>query len=239
MLLLQPTIAQPIIADITMVGVSDGDSFTYVLEEYQDSFGPYSLAYNWTSNTGLEIAVGDEFTITVTNATVSTSYGPLEIGVRYSNGTQTVDDTAIFLFYALFGGNGWIMFTEWAFYEVSLTGQLQNSKDVEDINSYEVINSEKEFFWSTKGSEEDPDAFTETIHDKITGMLLYASWDYTIFGSRSYGTLRQKDYANFNGTVTEKFSFPGFQSTTFILALFAIITVLFATIIVLRRKKYL
>lgn len=226
-----------------MVGVSDGDSFTYVLEEYEDSLGPYSIAYNHslpynrTSNAGLEIVTGGEFTITVINATPS-SKNPIEIGVQYSNGSHTVDHTAIFIFQppsfsALFGGNRFIMFTDWAFYEVSVPGELQNYKDAEYINSFEFINGEKGFFWSIKGSEEDPEAFIETAHDKITGMLLYKSWNFTRSGGLTSGTLRQNEYENLS------FSFPDFLSTIFILALFAIITVLFATIIFLRRKKYL
>ena len=90
-----PQLAQDV--DISKIGVSEGDIFTYVIDKYESSDDTYQVNYNKTLNKWLEIRENGEFNITITNTTAEVGIFGYKIGVIYSNSSFSSDSTMSFV----------------------------------------------------------------------------------------------------------------------------------------------
>ncbi len=154
------------------IGVSNGDVFTFVLDNYTPNFDEdYSPGYS-----SLTVQVGDEFTMTILNNNpIETIYG-LVIEVEFDNG-EIDREYDVDLVERADDEFGFIMFTDWTFWQTNVNSYLEDSKDAGDVDSYSVENNDKHFIVKTSFSTDTffrtTNGNTVIVYEKSTGVLLY------------------------------------------------------------------
>ncbi len=162
--------------DTTKIGVNNGDEFVFVVDKYTSIFGEnYSPGFFDPT-----VAEGSEFTMTVIDATPTLDFwGDLVMTVNFDNGTVN-EDYEVTL--AEDSGDddeemGFILFTDWDFWETDAKASLEAAKTAGELSSYSVENGVDEFTVKTSVSlSEDGSSLkgkTVQTYEKSTGVLLY------------------------------------------------------------------
>lgn len=161
--------------DTTKIGVNNGDEYIFVVDKYTSVFGEnYSPGFFDPT-----VAVGSEFTMTILDATPTLDFfGDWVIEVNFDNGTVD-DDYEVTLVEGSSEDDelGFIIFTDWDFWETEAKASLEAAKTAGDISSYSVENGADEFTVKTSVSISENEGSvkgkTVQVYEKSTGVLLY------------------------------------------------------------------
>lgn len=167
--------------DYTQIGVEDGDSFNFTLLRFNLPFGglPFDLGAGQENAPQIEFEEGDEFSITVKNATPTLdAAGNYTLPVMIDNGEETMNRTIPLIFGSL------IVFTDWEYWEENMKEQVSANlistdepPKFEVINGPEIFNATLEFDdeFSFFGSPTQFHITNEMHYNKTTGVLLYSA----------------------------------------------------------------
>lgn len=175
----------------TLVGVSEGDSFTYVLGRHNiPETGNFEVYRNSSSGEKLEIQEQSEYTITITNST------PIKSGDYYTfthrMSVEFSNSTFSMLGEIRFDPLSYIVFTDWNYTYDQTHKFFQTLKNSADIRSFEIIDGDDEFTW--KVDRWDIVTNFEGRFDKVTGMLLYTSLEAEEDNEKIFFEYYQKGY---------------------------------------------
>ncbi|MHA2100743.1 MAG: hypothetical protein ACW99A_18895 [Candidatus Kariarchaeaceae archaeon] len=243
-------VAQPLSAqdftgpDITKIGISKGDTFTYQLLSYiyEDNVGFWDE--NDTEDNPADIRPDEEFTITILNATPKLNEsGDYVIETETNNGSTTIQSEDKIGFGETF------TFTDWDYWE-KLIREDPGSVFLGVPDPYSIENGDKFFIikYQLDGSEDGliVRLIGELHYDKATGALLYLAVVYDIITTKGDVVflaeliIAQKGHTNFERPKRleippeeEGFPFadvPGFE-------FFYTITAFIAILAIIRTKK--
>ncbi|MHA2251269.1 MAG: hypothetical protein ACXAD7_12980 [Candidatus Kariarchaeaceae archaeon] len=185
--------------NITEIGVEDGDSFTFVLEKYDNDWQTKLIGNPVAKYEGFDVKTtgelfylleGDEFTITITNATphiVDDHYGDFFRDYGIEGEIQASDETypvELMLGYIRSGGS-MFTYTDWDSWETQLSYDFEveiSSKEGlvreggEFSLTYSILNQSDKFTiisdYHMDGTSQTIDDVKEIVYDKTTGVLL-------------------------------------------------------------------
>jgi hypothetical protein len=162
--------------DLSKMGVSNGDTFTFVVDKATSLFTEeYIVGFDYTTFDDLSIAEGSEFTMKITNTTVihDAFFDEYNILAEFSDGMETIT-MEVDLF-----DNDFLTFTDWTFWETNLTAEMEAAKAAGEISSFTVENGEEEFVLKhtneTKTDGGSSKESTEWRIEKATGVINYYS----------------------------------------------------------------
>ncbi|OLS26500.1 MAG: hypothetical protein HeimC2_15170 [Candidatus Heimdallarchaeota archaeon LC_2] len=178
----------------SLVGVSEGDSFTYVFEKLNIDRASWPLYRNSTTDTIFEVKENEEFNIKITNATPvkSGDYYTFshKMAVEFSNSTNILSGTLRMVH------TGFMVFTDWNYTYDETRSLLVGLKNTANIDSWNIENGEDEFVWSHNETISSGLNYVEFRFDKITGMLLFEYLNTWVSGNQYTKILKQKDYVH-------------------------------------------